>query len=136
MTNKSDSPKKPSSKQPRRGKGGNTPPGDKYELSGDFRGAVVNIKSTIVNQAENNVRLQNLRDFTVQIWDADNQIVGTGIAVSTNGRIVTCAHVVHAAGVEPRIADGAEVGRQNILKSLRRFRTFARMIWSRKLLVI
>ena len=113
MTNKSDSPKKPSSKQSRRGKGGNAPPGDNYELSGDFRGAVVNIKSTILNKAENNVRLQNLRDFTVRIRDANDQIVGTGIAVSTDGRIVTCAHVVRAAGVEPRIADGAELGRQN-----------------------
>ena len=36
-----------------------------------------------------NVRLQNLRDFTVQIRNADDQIVGTGIAVSTDGRIVT-----------------------------------------------
>ena len=46
-----------------------------------------------------NVRLQNLRDFTVQIRNANDQIVGTGIAVSTDGKIVTCAHVVEAAGV-------------------------------------
>jgi tetratricopeptide (TPR) repeat protein len=57
-----------------------------------------------------NVRLQNLRDFTVQIRDANNQIVGTGIAVSTDGKIVTCAHVVQAAGVDPRNSNGAEVG--------------------------
>ena len=58
------------------------------------------------------VRLQNLRDFTVQIRNADDQIVGTGIAVSTDGKIVTCAHVVQAAlgGTHPRNADGAEVG--------------------------
>jgi tetratricopeptide (TPR) repeat protein len=58
-----------------------------------------------------NVRLQNLRDFTVQIRDANDQIVGTGIAVSTDGKIVTCAHVVEAAiGAHPRQANGAEVG--------------------------
>ena len=60
----------------------------------------------------NNVRLQNLRDFTVQIRRADDDaIVGTGIAVSTDGKIVTCAHVVEAAlGAHPREANGAEVG--------------------------
>jgi hypothetical protein len=59
-----------------------------------------------------NVRLQNLRDFTVQIRRADNDaIVGTGIAVSTDGKIVTCAHVVQAAlGAHPRDVNGAEVG--------------------------
>jgi len=58
-----------------------------------------------------NVRLQNLRDFTVQIRDpASNAVVGTGIVVSMDGRIVTCAHVVQAASVEPRDGDGAEVG--------------------------
>ena len=58
-----------------------------------------------------NVRLQNLRDFTVQIRrTADDAIVGTGIAVTMDGQVVTCAHVARAAGVEPREADGAEVG--------------------------
>jgi len=59
----------------------------------------------------NNVRLQNLRDFTVQIRrPSDETIVGTGIAVSMDGQVVTCAHVVEAAlGVHPRQADGAEV---------------------------
>ena len=57
-----------------------------------------------------NVRLQNLRDFTVQIRNANNEIVGTGIAVSTDGKVVTCAHVVEAAGVNPRVANGANVG--------------------------
>jgi len=46
MTNKSNSPKKLQAKK--RG----APSGDNYELSGDFRGAVVNIKSTIVSNAE------------------------------------------------------------------------------------
>jgi hypothetical protein len=49
------------------------------------------------------VRLQNLRDFTVQIRHAQTDaIVGTGIVVSTDGKIVTCAHVVLAAGMNPR----------------------------------
>ena len=77
----------------------NASTGDKYDLSGDFRGAPVNIKSTFAS-AGNNVRLQNLRDFTVQIRRVDTDaIVGTGIAVSTDGKIVTCAHVVEAAGL-------------------------------------
>jgi hypothetical protein len=60
---------------------------------------------------ERGVRLQNLRDFTVQIRrPADDAIVGTGVAVSTSGQVVTCAHVVRGAGVEPRDADGKEVG--------------------------
>ena len=46
-----------------------------------------------------NVRLQNLRDFTVQIRRANDTIVGTGIAVSMDGHIVTCAHVVRDAGI-------------------------------------
>jgi len=51
----------------------------------------------------NNVRLQNLRDCTVQIRHAETDaMVGTGIAVSMDGKIVTCAHVVAAAGVHPR----------------------------------
>jgi tRNA G37 N-methylase TrmD len=60
----------------------------------------------------NNVRLQNLRDFTVQIRrPSDDTIVGTGIAVTMDGQVVTCAHVVEAAlGVCPREADSAEVG--------------------------
>lgn len=59
----------------------------------------------------NNIRLQNLRDFTVQIrHSTSDEIVGTGIVVSLDGKIVTCAHVVEAAGVDPRSAARAEVG--------------------------
>jgi tetratricopeptide (TPR) repeat protein len=58
-----------------------------------------------------NVRLQNLRDFTVQIRNEADQIVGTGIAVSMDGKVVTCAHVIQAAlGAHPREVNGAEVG--------------------------
>jgi tetratricopeptide (TPR) repeat protein len=46
MTNKFNSPKKT------RVKDRSAPSGDSYKLSGDFRGAVVNIKSTIVSNAE------------------------------------------------------------------------------------
>jgi len=42
--------------------------------------------------------LQDLRNFTVQIRTPDHStIVGTGVAVSNDGQIVTCAHVVSAA---------------------------------------
>lgn len=59
----------------------------------------------------NNVRLQNLRDFTVQIRRADNDtIVGTGFVVSLDGKVVTCAHVVKAAGVDPHVANQRKVG--------------------------
>ena len=57
------------------------------------------------------VRLQVLRDFTVQIRTSSmDRIVGTGIVVSTDGTIITCAHVVREAGVEPRTAGDATVG--------------------------
>ena len=59
----------------------------------------------------NGTILQNLRDFTVQIrHPKSDAIVGTGLAVSLDGRIVTCAHVVQKAlGQHPRQANGAEV---------------------------
>ena len=48
----------------------------------------------------NKVKLQNLRDFTVQIRHAESdEIVGTGIAISLDGKIVTCNHVVASAGI-------------------------------------
>src|SRR5512141_434262 len=49
MTDKPDSSEKP---KPRSAKKRDVSAGDSYELSGDFRGAVVNIKSTIVSNAE------------------------------------------------------------------------------------
>lgn len=58
-----------------------------------------------------NVRLQNLRDFTVQIRDPENkEIVGTGIVISSD-RIITCAHVVEAAlGVDTKEAADRKIG--------------------------
>jgi hypothetical protein len=56
----------------------------------------------------NNVRLQNLRDFTVQIRNDADKIVGTGIAVSMDGKIVTCRHVVETA-IKSKVAEDAEV---------------------------
>jgi hypothetical protein len=59
--------------------------------------------------SQNAVRLQNLRDFTVQIRHAEtNQIIGTGVAVTMDGQIVTCDHVVRAAGVPFPQAGGPE----------------------------
>jgi trypsin-like peptidase len=59
----------------------------------------------------NNIRTQNLRDFTVQIRPCDSEaIVGTGVVVSPDGKVVTCAHVVKSAGVEPRALNGKELG--------------------------
>ena len=57
-----------------------------------------------------NVVTQNLRNFTVQIRPADSDvIVGTGMVVSADGKIVTCAHVVKSAGAEPRVLNGKEL---------------------------
>ncbi|MFX1555154.1 MAG: trypsin-like peptidase domain-containing protein [Promethearchaeota archaeon] len=65
------------------------------------------------------VRLQNLRDCTVQIRHAKTgAIVGTGIAVSMDGKIVTCAHVVLAAGVNPRTGERIPTHWEMILKSI------------------
>src|SRR5947209_8216833 len=51
----------------------------------------------------NEVRLQSLRDCAVRIRNRHTQaILGTGIIVSMDGKIVTCGHVVVAAGVNPR----------------------------------
>jgi tetratricopeptide (TPR) repeat protein len=54
---------------------------------------------------------QNLREFTVQILKLpEGEIVGTGLAVSLDGRVATCAHVVVAAGVNPKKKKGRAVG--------------------------
>jgi len=58
-----------------------------------------------------NVRLQNLRDFTVQIRDPEtNEIKGTGIVISVD-HVITCAHVVEAVlGVEAKDAADRKIG--------------------------
>ncbi len=66
----------------------------------------------MTDQDPNGTILQNLRDFTVQIRRPDNdKIVGTGLAITMEGKVITCAHVVYAALlVHPRDAANAEVG--------------------------
>jgi tetratricopeptide (TPR) repeat protein len=57
-----------------------------------------------------NVRIQNPREFTLQIHRSvnDGEIVGTGFVISENGLAVTCVHVVNAAA--GRVYQGVEVG--------------------------
>ena len=57
-----------------------------------------------------NVRLQRLYDFTIKICNSEDLAVGTGIVVSADGKIVTCAHVVESAiSMHPREAMGQEI---------------------------
>ncbi len=63
-------------------------------------------------ETTDNGKLQGLLNFTVQIRRPDDKIiVGTGVAVSTDGKIVTCAHVVKAALQQPpqTVPEGAQV---------------------------
>src|SRR6266487_4749352 len=54
--------------------------------------------------SDDSVLLQNLRDFTVQIrHTTKDMIIGTGIFISMDGKILTCAQVVVAAGVNPQV---------------------------------
>ena len=51
---------------------------------------------------KSDVRLQRLRDFTVQIRAArEETVVGVGLLVSTEGQIVTCAQVIEKASGRP-----------------------------------
>ena len=57
-----------------------------------------------------NVRIQNPREFTLQIRRSvsDGEIVGTGFVISENGLAVTCVHVVKAAAGS--VYQGVEIG--------------------------
>jgi hypothetical protein len=55
-------------------------------------------------------QLQNLRDCTVQVrHTSSGALAGAGIVVALDGLIVTCAHVIAAAGVRPHERLGASV---------------------------
>ena len=56
------------------------------------------------------VRLQKLLDFSVKILNKNDKPVGSGIVVSTQGQILTCTHVLRAAGIEPRKAKTKTIG--------------------------
>ena len=52
---------------------------------------------------ETDVILQDVRKFTCQIQKAESEeILGTGVVVSADGIVATCAHVVRSGGIEPR----------------------------------
>lgn len=65
-----------------------------------------------MNEPQNGTILQNLRDFTVQIRDPDtDRIHGTGLAITMDGKVITCAHVIHSILlVHPRDAANAPIG--------------------------
>lgn len=50
------------------------------------------------------IGLQDLLDFSVKVLNKSGDPVGTGIVISPEGQILTCAHVLRAVGVEPRKA--------------------------------
>ena len=63
------------------------------------------------------VVLQEIRNFVVQIrHSTTDQIVGTGFI--TKKGVVTCAHVVRAAGVDPGSRDGGDL--RHLLSRTRR----------------
>ncbi|NEO84534.1 MAG: hypothetical protein F6J87_09810 [Spirulina sp. SIO3F2] len=55
------------------------------------------------------MKIQNCRNFTVQIRSANDSIVGTGFVISQDGRIVTCLHVVRDAARTRDIKLGLEI---------------------------
>src|SRR5687768_3213703 len=64
---------------------------------------------------------QDLLELTVKVFGRDQTVVGTGVIISADGLIATCAHVVTQAGWDPRT--GRPIGRAKT-----RFRTFLRWI--------
>ena len=73
-------------------------------------GSLGNIFETI-GVEKDYIDLQNLRDFTVQIRNQrDDTIVGTGIVISIDGKILTCSQVVlDAIGVNPADAEDRKI---------------------------
>jgi hypothetical protein len=65
-----------------------------------------------MTEPQNGTILQNLRDFTVQIRDPEtDRIHGTGLAITMDGKVITCAHVIKSIlDVHPREAANAEIG--------------------------
>lgn len=58
-----------------------------------------------MNNEQSSAELQDLRKFTVHIRNLNDETVGTGFIVSSDGKIITCAHVICTAlGVEPHNA--------------------------------
>lgn len=59
---------------------------------------------------QSGTKLQNLRNFTVQICRLDDDaILGTGVIVSVDGKIVTCGHVLNSIS-KSLIEDNGEIG--------------------------
>ena len=66
-----------------------------------------------------NIKTQKLCDFTVQIRHTKTgAIIGTGIAISLDGKIVICAHVVKDAGVYPDSGKRIPSGTEMVLRSI------------------
>ncbi|HSK89147.1 MAG TPA: tetratricopeptide repeat protein [Anaerolineales bacterium] len=120
MTGKSNSPKKP------RAKKRSASSGDNYDLSGDFRGAVVNIQSTIVSNAEvkdlenlppepGDPPFQGLQYFDEK--DADRFFGREAVVAKIVGRLTTTRFltVIGASG-----SGKSSVVRAGVLPALRR----------------
>ncbi len=58
-------------------------------------------------------RLQDVQQFTVQIRHGETDaVVGTGVAITMSGEVVTCKHVAEAAGIN--LAEDTPTGEVSI----------------------
>ncbi len=123
MTKKSDSPKKKTASGKPRAKRN---VGDNYDLSGDFRGAVINIKSTIVSSEEvkdlenlppepGDPPFQGLQYFDEN--DADQFFGREGLIAKITGRLSTTRFltVIGASG-----SGKSSIVRAGVIPALRR----------------